>query len=80
MSTRIPKEARLIRAAAVHVGDAVCFERPTANYIVEEIEYGSEGAIRHRFYNDTGSVTYDRADYLWVVSVGSGMDGTKNAD
>lgn len=67
MKTNIPKEARLMRAKAIRAGDLVCFEMPTANYIVEEVEADVLGLVRHRFYNDTGAASYDRGDYLWVV-------------
>lgn len=53
-----------VKVKDVKVGDKVCFELPSANYIVREITQTKIGMIRHR--HDSGSSSYWPKELVYV--------------
>lgn len=55
----------LRRADKTDIGDVICFEMDTANYIIRSIEHTKIGMIRHQ--HDGGSNSYWPHELLFVL-------------
>ena len=59
----------LRKAENVQVGDKVCFELESANYVVTEVEWTQIGMVRHQ--HDGGSSSYWPHELVYVETFDS---------
>lgn len=56
----------ILPAKKVTVGDKVCFQTKSCDYVVEDIEYTETGELRHVFDNGQNRTSYWPDEFVYV--------------